>query len=282
MTLKSIILWTSALTGPVSLAVQFTDRLLNRPKLEVLIGETKARLLYTPESWAWIPRYAARTTCRPYGAVISVPVANKGRAPALECRVKGRFRLETLRERGLGRGSWSSWVELHWAGNPEESLDSAYRPLTIGGRGDVEYIDLLVYHTRNPEYYPINGIFPGELRATSRCILTLYAKPFLRGPLTRDPCKGEPPTIEYYKLPPQAPNLLHVYHIQLRIACRNTAASGELYAIILNDGSKLQIYTWDGLNALLNDIKKGLQNSEKKPIYTYTPLNKNDPPPCTL
>ena len=258
-------------SGLISLAWQFYERILAKPKLEIKVDSITWRLAYTPKSWAWIPRYASKTLCNPYGTVISIPILNKGRRMATNCRAKMRFRIIDLFGEDFKLNKWSRWFELHWSDNPEERLDSAYQPISIGVK-DEAYIDLIVYHTRIPKRSTENVMVLDE---TSGCILTFYVKPFLRAPMTEDPCEGEPPTIEYPK-PPISERLIH--EVQVKVVCDNAQAHKTIYIAIYNNGKCLAIYTRSTLEELKQALQQGLEGA--KPIYSYCRMSDDDPPPC--
>ncbi len=276
----------SSIPGIVSLLWQTYDRVLAKPKLEIKTSEVLTRLEYAPSSWAWIPRYSA-SLCNPYGAVISIPIMNKGRKPALQCLAKMRFRLSELKEDKYVPRAWSRWFELHWADNPEDDLQASYKPITIHPREET-LVDLIVYHTRiKARCEAVHKARPGTIAATmiqaSGCILTFYTKPFLRAPLVEDPCCGEPPTIEYLKPVTQTPDIAtphyaQLYEIQLETICENAHTQATLYAMLLDTSKTLEIYAWPSLKEAIQDLK---DPTNRKPTYKYyATLNHRTPPPC--
>ncbi|MCE4602097.1 MAG: hypothetical protein F7B18_02830, partial [Desulfurococcales archaeon] len=158
------------------------------------------------------------------------------------------------------RGSeWSRWFELHWADNLEDDIENAYRPQVIAPDEET-YIDLIVYHSRTPPRHNLN-IAPREGSGTidpgykaNPCLLTFYAKPFLRGPLVRDPCEGEPPTIEYLK-----PPFNEVYEVEVLVKCTNASAKADLNLEITLSSEELSITLWP-----INTQKPSI------PLYYYT------------
>lgn len=92
-------------------------------------------------------------------------------------------------------------------------------------------------------------------------ILTFYAKPFLRGPLAINPCKGDPPTIEYLKPPTN-----ETYNAEILITCGNTTTKTEIDIDIKADRKTLQITV------------KPPNKQSPTPTYTYTRKTPQDPP----
>lgn len=191
----------TTLTAFASLLWQVYDKILAKPKLSIKVNDIRWRLVYTPNTWP----DTKKTWCRPYGTVIRVPVENRGRTAAKDCRPKLRYRMVTLRGDTEEQGDWSDYYELHWSENPEGTINEAYKPIAIG-RDDTAYIDLMAYHTRlaNPPGLEDKEVFVMEdyVAPEHRTILAFYAKPFTRGELPDNPC-GWNPRADYSKIIPQ-------------------------------------------------------------------------------
>ncbi len=276
----------SALPGIGSLAWLLYGKFIAKPKIVIDLEDVTPRLTYTPQSWAWFSSYEQITWCRPYGAVISIAVRNKGKAPATQCKAKMRFGLSTLEEGKHTQGDWSKFFELHWSENPENDVDRAYETITIG-KGETTYVDLLLYHTRLTTHPSIReGRLPIEDmmeygNPEIGTILSFYTKPLIRGELPNKPCGWNPPT-EFLKLPTISSHdinrgLIHYYEVEIYIICDNAQSKARLYLILLRDSDSLAIYAFSSLNDLKEILKRKAITAQ--PVYIYRKQGANDPNP---
>jgi hypothetical protein len=260
------------------------ERWVAKPKLEIGIDDVGKRMVFTPNSWEGVLLRSVDTGCKPYSTIIRVPVVNRGRRMAVNCRAKMRFRLATLKkDEHMLLGNWSDYRELHWTGNPEDTVDNAYRPISIGA-GDTEYVDLIVYLTRLRHHSGrVKPIVVGGAEDDTEHMLTFYAKPLLLSGFMKGPCTWEIPGAEYYRLDPQTPNVVRpdyamLYEVEVKVTCENAQAQAVLYKIVLCDGERLGIYVWPTLQQVKEDLQGELRKA--KHIYMYTKPDKGSPRPC--
>lgn len=283
MVLETFYLLIGSLLGGLSLLWQIYDKVIARPKLIVDVAGIKWRVAYAPNSWEWFLNYECITWCRPWGAVISIPVRNVGRAQATDCRAKMRFRLVEVRKGKHSFDDWSNLVGLHWSENPEKDLDDAYRPISLG-RNDTAYIDLIVYHTRSPRRPLLRSSCNDVEHSNPRIatVLTFYTKPFIRGDLPDKPC-GWNPSPEFFKIKPASVHdikngFIICYEVEILVVCSNAQAKARLYLVVAHDDKSLAIYSYKNLDDV-ERLSTTIGSDLAKSVYQYVKISEDDPQP---
>lgn len=231
----SIATLCGSILGSISLIWQLYDKLWRKPKLiiqlEKLPKEYVVSIPYTGSS---------NTHCTGKIKKALIPVVNSGKGPAIDCKAKARFR-RLSGENLSSKNEWSQWYTLHWNENSDYSSEESYKSITLGLKGDVSYVDLLLCYISN-----IIGFIDNKSIVMYEKLLLLYGKPVLLGQLAKTSClKPHEEKISYPILYDSVSNQASDdnYEIELKIVCRNTSVDARFYIKIENNkGNQIEIY----------------------------------------
>lgn len=224
------------ISGIISLFWQLCDKLWRKPKLkiqlEMLPKEYVVNIPYTGSS---------DTHCTGKIKKALIPIVNNGRGPAIDCKAKARFRRLLGENLSSSKNEWSPWYTLHWNENSDYSPEESYKSITLGLKGDVSYVDLLLCYISK-----MIGFIDNKLIVTHEKLLLLYGKPVLLGQLAKTSCpKPQEEKISYPILYDSVSNQASNdnYEIELKIICQNASVDARFYIKIENNKeNQIEIY----------------------------------------